>query len=288
MNNRRKIIVALGAGTLAAPFASFAQQQRKVWRVGFLHQGNRVETIEGIGAAGVSLREFRHGMRELGYIEEKNLTIELRFGEDNPRLLASLASELVQLKLDAIVAVSPPATSAAQKATTTIPIVFGGIGDPVGGGFVKSLGHPGGNITGVSNMAADVISKHLEMLLDVAPKITRVAVLVNPTNSGGYALLKTVEAVAQKVRVKVLPLEVRTPDEIEKAFSGMARQKAGGLIVARDPFLNRQLRQIAELAAKNRIPAIAGIREYAEAGGLMSYGSSLEVMWRRAATYVGE
>jgi putative ABC transport system substrate-binding protein len=245
-----------------------------------------VDFFEPGAIATASLAQFRQGMRELGYIEGKNFTIELRFAEEKPRLLPSLAAELVQLKVDAIVAVSLPAASAAQKATTTIPIVFGGIGDPVGRGLVKSLAHPGGNITGVSNMAADVVSKHLEMLLDVAPKITRVAFLLNPTNSGGSALLKIVETVAQKVRVEVLPLEARTPDEIEKTFSEMARQKAGGLIVVRDPFLNRQLRQIAELAAKNRIPAIAGIREYVEAGGLMSYGSSLEAMWRRVATYV--
>jgi putative ABC transport system substrate-binding protein len=197
-----------------------------------------------------------------------------------------LAANLVQLKVDVIVAAGPPAISAAQKVTTTVPIVMANSGDPVGSGFVKSLAHPGGNITGRSNLSGDVGPKQLEMLLSMVPKLSRVAVLMNPTNSGNSAMLKVVEIAAQKVRVKVLPMEVRTTQEIETAFSEMARRKAGAVIVARDPFLNRQLREIAELAAKNRLPTISGIREFVEAGGLMSYGASLTDMWRRVATHV--
>jgi putative ABC transport system substrate-binding protein len=280
MNNRRRLIIALGAGALAAPFASIAQESGKVWRVGYLSQGSRPVSFDpsSVGA-------FLQGMRDLGYVEGKNLVMEWRFADNSHERLSGLAAELVQLKVNLIVAVSPPATSAAQKATTTIPIVFGGIGDPVGIGFVKSLAHPGGNITGISNQAPDIGSKQLEMLRDMVPNLARVAVLTNPMNSGNSPLQNIVEAAAQKVRVKVLPLEARTPQEIGKAFSEMARQKAGAVIVARDPFLNQQLRQIAELAAKNRLPAISGIREYVEAGGLVSYGASLTDMWRRVATH---
>jgi putative ABC transport system substrate-binding protein len=161
-----------------------------------------------------------------------------------------------------------------------------GTGDPVGSGFVKSLAQPGGNTTGTSNLNADISPKLLEMLLSMVPRLSRVAVLVNPEFASGGRALKSIQSAAQSKNVTILPVEARTAPEIEKAFSTMARQKAGAVILTREPFFNQQVRQFAELAARNRLPAIGGIREYVEAGGLMSYGSSLTELHRRSATYV--
>jgi putative ABC transport system substrate-binding protein len=281
MNNRRKLLVALGASALIAPLGSFAQQQGKVWRVGFLSGRSRPPSLDSdrFGA-------FPQGMRELGYIEGKNLVIEWRFADGKFERLPAMAAELVQLKVDAIVADSTPTTHTAQKATNSIPIVMGSIGDPIGSGFVKSLSHPGGNITGLSNIASELSPKLLEMLHSMVPKLSRVAILVNPDNSSNTAGLKNVQAAVQRTGVTIRSLDARTPQEIENAFSQMAREKAGALIVMLDPFFNQQVRQIAELAAKNRLPAISGIREYVEAGILMSYGPSFADMYRRVATYV--
>jgi putative ABC transport system substrate-binding protein len=281
MNNRRKLVIALGAGALAAPFISFAQQQGKVWRVGFL-AFRHVDFVD----TDYSYGPFRQGMHELGYVEGKNLVIEWRSAEGQAERLPGLAAELVKMKVDIIVAAGAQPASAAQKATATMPIVFGGIGDPVGGGFVKSLAHPGGNITGLTNISVDLGPKLLEMLLSMAPKLSRVAILLNPTNSAHASMLKNVQAAAQRAGVTILPMEAQTAKEIDNAFSQMARQKAGALLVSRDAFFNQQVSQIAELAVKNRLPTISGLREYVEAGGLMSYGASITGHYRHAATYV--
>ena len=281
MNTRRELLIALGAYVFATPLACFAQQQGKIWRVGFLSLRSRPASLESdtFGA-------FSNGMRELGYVEGKNLVIEWRFADNKYERLPDLAADLVRLKVDVIVTAGPAATSAAQKATTTIPIVFGGANDPVGSGFVKSLARPAGNITGLSNVSVEMSPKLLEMLLSTMPKLSRVAVLMNPSNSGHATMLKNVQAAAQKANVKVLPVEARTAPEIEKAFSAMAREKAGAVIVARDALFLQQARQIAELAAKHRLPTISGIREHIEAGGLMTYGPNSTDSFRRAATYV--
>jgi putative ABC transport system substrate-binding protein len=281
MITRRKVLIALGAGALAAPFGSFAQQQGKIWRVGFLSLRPRPASLDSdvFGA-------FRLGMSELGYVEGKNLLIEWRFADNKYERLPALAAELVQMKVDVIVVAGAQDISAAQKATSMIPIVMATAPDPVGSGFVKTLARPGGNITGLSNVSAEVSPKHLEMLLGMVPKLSRVAVLVNPANSSHAMVLKSVQSAAQRTSSKILPVEARTAPEIEKAFSAMAREKAGAVIVARDALFNQQVRQIAELAAKNRLPTISGMREYVEAGGLMSYGASVTDQFRRAATYV--
>ena len=280
-NTRRKLLVALGAGAIAFPFSSLAQQPGKVWRIGFLSQSSRPDSLDShyYGA-------FARGMRELGYVEGKNLLIEWRFADNKAERLPSLAAELAHLKVDAIVTAGTSATRAAQRATATIPILIGSAGDPVVEGFVKSFAHPGGNMTGTYNIAADISPKHLEMLLSMVPKLSRVFVLANPDNSAHTTILKNVQAAARTTSVTVLSLDARSPQEIEQAFSRMARQKAGALMVMRDPLFNRQVRQIAELAAKHRLPTIAGLREYVEAGGLMSYGTNLTEQYRRAATYV--
>jgi putative ABC transport system substrate-binding protein len=280
MNNRRKLLVALGVGAFAPPYFAFAQQPGKVWRVGFLSPRMRPVSIDSdiYGA-------FLQGMREFGYVEGKNLVIDWRFAENKAERLPDLAAELVQLKVDLIVAASPQATRAAQKATATLPIVFGSVGDAVDLGFVKSLAHPGGNITGLSNLARDLGPKRLEMLLAMAPRISRVVLMMNPGNSGHATVLKSLEAAAQKLNVKILPVAARSEREIGDALSSMAAEKAQAFLAGQDPLFTQQVRQIAEWAVKNRLPSIYGAREYAEAGGLMSYGPNLADLYRRTATY---
>ncbi len=283
MNNRRKLVVALGAGALVAPFGSFAQQQGKVWRVGFLSQRNRPASLESDNNYGAFLRR----MRELGYLEGRNLAMEWRFAEGKLDRLSDLAAELVQLKMDVILSGSATTTIALKKATTAIPIVMTGTSDPVGSGLVKSLAHPGGNITGLSLMMIDLGPKFLELLLRAAPGLTRVALLMNPDNPTHATVLKEVRVAAQKTGVKaLLSMEARNPQEIENAFSAMARQSAAAFIVLPSPLFNQQHRLIADLAAKNRLPSMTPESIFAESGCLMSYGMSLADTFRGAATYV--
>ena len=229
---------------------------------------------------------FLEGMHELGYIEGKNLLIEWRFADGKSERLSGFAKELVNLNLDVIVAAGTAATSAAQKVTTTIPIVMTNASNPVGSGFVKSLAHPGGNITGLSSITGDLSPKHMEMLLSMVPKLSHVAVMVNPGNSSHKVTLKNVQAAAQRTGIKIVPVEAQTPQEIENAFTVMAREHTGAVIAVSDSFFIQQRRQIAELAAKHRLPSISARREYAEAGFLMSYGQNSADNYRRAATYV--
>jgi putative ABC transport system substrate-binding protein len=204
VNNRRKLVMALGAGAIAVPFGAFAQQQGKVWRVGVLTGARRPDSLDSHFLGG-----FPRGMLELGYVEGKNLMIEWRFANGIAERVPDLAAELVRLNVDAIVAGNTPAVSALQKATSNIPIVMTAINDPVGSGLIKSLAHPGGNITGLSIIGEDIHPKLLEMLHSTVPKLVRVAVLVNPTNLSHGTLLKNVQAAAQKVRVNVLPVEAK-------------------------------------------------------------------------------
>jgi putative ABC transport system substrate-binding protein len=281
MNRRRKLLVALGASALTVPFTSFAQPQGKVWRVGILSTSDRLaSTISSLHSA------FLQGMRELGYAEGKNLVIEPRFAESKAELLPILAAELVQLRVDVILAAATPATGAAQKATTTMPIVMVNVGDPVNSGFVKSLAHPGGNITGISTISSDLGPKRLEMLLSVVPKLSRVAVLLNPSNASNINNFDMLEAAGQKRGVKIVRAEARTPQEIDSAFSLMRQQNAGALIVLLNPIFQNQINLIAELTEKHRLPSMTGDRLYVEGGCLMSYESSLSYGWLRAATYV--
>lgn len=281
MVSRRRLLIGLGANLLSAPLISAAQQPGKVWRVGFLSSRSRPASLDTdwYGA-------FPRGMRELSYVEGKNLVIEWRFADNKAERLPGLAAELVRMKVDVIVAGGTPAARAAQNATNTIPIVFGSSGDPVGVGLVQSLAHPGGNITGLSNIANDIGPKLLEMLISVLPKLSRVAILVNPNNANHLSMQRRVEAAAQTTSVTILSMDARTATEIGNAFAQMSLQKAGALIVFGDGIFTQQARQIAELAAKHRLPSITGPRAYVDAGGLMSYGPSLADNYRRAANYV--
>jgi putative ABC transport system substrate-binding protein len=281
VNNRRKVVIALGAGVLTIPFASFAQQPGKVWRVGFL-LARHVDFLD----SDYSFGPFMRGVRELGYVDGKNIAIEWRSSEGKTERLPGLAAELVQLKVDVIVTGATPATIAAQKSTNTIPIVMVNASDPVGQGFVKSLAHPGGNITGISNVSFEVVPKQMEILRDMVPQLSIVAILLNPANSSHTAALKNAQAAAQRVSLKIVPVEARNPQEIANVFSEMDKKKAGAVIVAQDPFFNQQARQMAELAVKYRLPSIGGLWEYADAGGLMSYGSNIANGYLRSAAYV--
>ena len=280
MNARRKLVIALGAGALV-PIASLAQAPAKVWRVGFLVQ-RRMEFAEADFIYG----PFRQGMRELGYIEGKNLVIEWRAAEGKSERLPELAAELVRWKPDLLSTQGTPAAHAAQTATAAIPIVMVNMGDPLGSGLVKSLARPGGNSTGLSLMAAELGPKVLQLLRSMVPKVTRVAVLTNPGNTANTLLLTNVEVAAQKLGVKIQAMKAGTPQEIANGFAVMARQTAEALFVQSDALFLQQKNQIVELAAKQRLPSIGTYGDYVEAGGLMSYGPNLGENFRRAATYI--
>ena len=271
--DRRSFLGTLAGGLLAAPLVAPAQQPGKSARIGLL--GDVPSFLD---------EAFREGLRELGYNEGQNIVIEHRSPEWKYERLPGLAADLVRLKVDVIVAASPAATKAAKQATSTIPIVFTVSGDPVADGFVASLARPGGNITGLATIGPELVGKQLEMLKGVAPTVSRVAVLQNPNTHRG--VLRQAVGSARGLGVQLHSLEARTSSEIETAFAAMRRQRVDGILVLRDAVFRAQRAQITGLAAKNRLPAVYGLREEAEAGGLIAYGASVPQLYRRAATYV--
>jgi putative tryptophan/tyrosine transport system substrate-binding protein len=279
VTTRRAFISTLAAALLTAPLAAEAQAPAKVHRIGFLTSLSPTESA-------ISLESFQQGLRELGYVDGKTIAIEFRFAEGRPERLPALAAELVRLNVDVIVTGGPPAPEAAKQATSTIPIVFAVTGDPVAEGLVASLARPGGNITGLATSAADLVAKQLELLKEVAPKISRVAVLQNPSNDGHPPQLRQAEVAAQVLGVQFHAVKAGSPAEIEAAFGAMRSRGVGGVLVLRDPLFYAQRIRIAALAAKSRLPAVYGNREEAEAGGLMAYGASIQLTFRRTATYV--
>jgi putative ABC transport system substrate-binding protein len=272
-------LVALGAGALAAPFEAFSQQVKNTVVVGVLRSSDQLSSQARIDA-------FKQGLQELGYIEGKNLTLHLRFSDGKAERLAALAEELVQLKVDIIMAADTSATRAAQRATKVIPIVIGTSTDPVASGLVASLARPGGNTTGLSNMASDTGPKRLQLLVTLVPKMSRVAILLNPSNPASRAELKNIEEANKHLGLKLLVLEVKTPEEIGQAFATMVKQRAEGLVITSESLFSQQRVQIAELAVKYRLPSIAFRVEFSEAGVLMNYGPSATASYRHAATYV--
>jgi putative ABC transport system substrate-binding protein len=261
---------------LAAPLAVPGQPAPpKVARVGFL--GDVPPFLD---------EAFRQGLRELGYVEGQNVLVERRAPRWQYEQLPDLAVELVRLKVDVIVAASPPATAAVRRATTTIPIVFVVSGDPVAEGFVASLARPGGNSTGLATVSPDLVGKQLEMLRTMAPKVSRVAILQNPDQYGHPHAVREAESAARALGLQVHVLSARNAAEIDRAFAAMGSRHANGLIVLRDAVFRERRDQIVALAARYRLPAIYGLREQAEAGGLMAYGASVPELFRRAATYV--
>ena len=256
-------------GLLAVWFFSFlplaeAQQPKKVPRMGYLSPRANAVRIEA----------FRQGLRELGYVEGKNIVIEWRFAEGKLDRLPALAAELVRLKVDVIFAVTTPAVQAAKKATTTVPIVTVS-GDPVGFGFVASLARPGGNITGFANLSPELVGKRLDLLKEAVPQVSRVAVLWNPDSPGVAVRMRETEAAAPSLGIKLQPVDVREPNDFEHAFSAMKKERVDALFPLTSPLISSQAKRIVELAAKNRVPGMYETSDFAEAGGLMSYGTML-------------
>ncbi len=281
MNRRRAFIFTLALGLLLAPLAAEAQQAGKVYRIGFL--GSAPPATPDMAR---NINAFLRGMRDLGYVEGQNLRIEWRFAEGRAERHPGFAAELVGLKVDVIVAVVTPAVQAAKGATTTIPIVMITAGDPVGSGLVASLARPGGNVTGLSSMTIDLSAKQVELLKASVPKVTRVAVLWNPAHPAHPLMLKEAEGAARAVAVQLQILEARDPDEFDRAFAAMTRERAGALLVLADPMFFAHRVRLTQLAAKSRLPSMYLTREYVEAGGLISYGPSYLDLCLRAATYV--
>jgi putative ABC transport system substrate-binding protein len=229
---------------------------------------------------------FRQGLIELGYVEGKNIVIEYRYAEGKLGRLTDLARDLVGLKLDVIVADPTPSVLAVQKASTTIPIVFVSVADPVASGLVVSLARPGGNITGLTILGPELSGKRLELLKEVLPNITRVAALWNSANPAQKPIWKAIQVAAQGLGLHVQSLEVRSSDDLDSAFEAALRERAQALIISPEPLINMQLRRIVEFATKNRLPAMYAGPEVVEAGGLMSYAPNYTDQYRRAAIYV--
>jgi putative tryptophan/tyrosine transport system substrate-binding protein len=232
------------------------------------------------------LEAFRQGLRELGYLEGKDIVFESRFGEGKPDQIQRFAAELVGLKVDILVTSGTPASQAAKQATRATPIVMTQLADPVGSGLVASLGHPGGNVTGLTTQDADLGGKRLELLLQVVPRISRLAQLVDETSPGTVLIGKGTKAAAASVGVQLQSLGVRDMGELDRAFAAMKKARAGALIVESSSMLFAWRERLAELALKNRLPTMFAQREYAAAGGLMAYSADFSDLYRRAATFV--
>ena len=279
MNTRRRLVLALGAGALAAPLATFAQQKpAKVARIGFLGSNPASESQWRV-------EPLRAGLRDLGYVEGKNIVIEYRWAEGKYDRLPDLAAELVRLKVDVIVTHGTPGTIAAKRATTTIPIVMAVAGDAVATGLVASLARPGGNVTGSTFFSPELAAKRLEVLKDTLPRTRRVAVLLNLDNSLMGPVYQAMENTAKSLKVELQKFEVRGPHEFESAFSAIAKKRVDAIEIVEDPMLTGNARAIADFALKQRLPSI-GFLEIPEAGGLLAYGVRLPDLYRRAPYFV--
>jgi len=279
--NRRKLLVAFGLGALAGALPALAQQKGKVWRIGFFYFGSRQSALES-GRYDL----FLQGMRDLGYVEGKNFTLETRFADGMSDRIPGFAAELVRSKVDVIVATGTPVYHALKKATSTLPIVITVTADPVADGIAASLARPGGNFTGLSTGSREVFPKHVEFLKIAVPKLSRIGILWNSANDAHPARMKEMQAIARQVGIQTVTADGRTVSDIERGFATMTRERAGAVIILNDTFFVQQQRQIAGLASNHKLPSIFGGIEYAEAGGLMGYGQNILDNFRRAATYV--
>ena len=279
--NRRAFIGSLGLATLARPRAASAQPARKVYRIGVLGLGVTSDLV-GPQPPSSSIKALMRGMRELGYVYGEHFVTEPRGGEGKPERFPGLAAELVRLQVDVIVAAGPT-LPALKQATSTIPVVMASADDPVGLGLIQSLGHPGRNFTGLSNQSVETTGKRLELLKELVPAASPVAVL---RDRPSLPFWQAAEAAARTRRWKLLSLEIRDAGEIEGAFKTANAARAGALLVISGALFEEQARRIAELAAKARLPAISGLRFYVEAGGLISYSADLIEINRRAAVFV--
>ena len=277
---RDKILyLALYALLLAVGFPADAQQPTKIPRIGYLSYGS-VEIEQS------NLAAFQQGLRELRYFEGQNIIIEQRYAAGRSDRLPELLAALISLNVNVLIAAGDPAVHAAKKATSTIPIVMVTSPDPVGTGLVASLAHPGGNVTGLSDLHGGVITKRLELLKEVVPSVSRVAVLLNPANRSNPLQLKDIQAVAPAFRVTLISLEVKGPDDFDHTFTTIGKEQPGGLFVIGDRLFATHRKRIFEFVIKSRLPAVYSQGEYVEAGGLMSYGTNFADQYRRAAVYV--
>jgi putative ABC transport system substrate-binding protein len=277
--NKKISGLALCAMLFALCFSVEAQQATKISRIGWL-------TASSLSAMTARIEAFRQGLREFGYVEGKNIVVEWRSVEGKADRLPGLAAELVRLKVDVIVTAGPQATRAAKEATVTIPIAMSFDNDPVGNGFVASLARPGGNITGLSALAPELSGKQLELLKEVVPRLSRVAVLGSSTTPGNAQSLKETELAAGALAVQLQYLDVRDPKDIDTAFRAAGKGRADSVLVLAGSVVNSHRTQIAELAVKSRIPVIYFRSEFVEDGGLMSYATNITDLDRRAAIYV--
>lgn len=278
---RRKFFTLLGGAVAAWPLVARAQQKTMP-----------VIGVLGTGSPSVSsgpIMAFRQGLSEAGYAEGHNFAIEYRWAEGNYDRLPALAADLVGRKVDLIMASSPPAALAAKSATSTIPIVFRGGGDPVGAGLVASLARPGGNLTGVSFIPNELTAKRLELLSELVPRAVVIALLVNPTNSTNIErVIRDVQEAARTKGLQLHVLKASNESEVETAFASLVQLHAGALVVGSDPFLSGQREQLVALASRHAVPAIYAWREFADAGGLISYGASLTAAYHLVGIYAGK
>jgi ABC-type uncharacterized transport system substrate-binding protein len=267
--------LVLALSVLAAPLAAAEQQTTKVPRIGFLRSGPPPASfVEG----------FRQGLRELGYVEGQNIVIEYRFGDGSTKHLAKLGTELLDLKVDVLVASATPAAVAAKKLTQTVPVVFAGVIDPVDSGIVAGLSRPGGNITGTSHMSIDLATKRVELAKELVPKLSRLGVLGDPAHPSYASQMRAIEAGARSLDVQVEGIGVHGPNDFESAFKASRRNQA--LIQLDDPLLSTHRAALARLAIASRLPVVYGFREHVDAGGLVSYGPNFRELYRRAAVFV--
>jgi len=279
VNTRRKLVIALGTGALAVPFGVFGQPAGKLPRVGILNAATRESTGERIDA-------FKLRLRELGYIEGKSVLIDYRWADGRLDRLPGLVAELLQLKPDVIFAAGPADTRAAKDATSTIPIVMGFDPDPVANGFVASLARPGGNITGLSTLAPELIGKQLELIKEIVPSLFRVAVIGSSIEPGNAQVLKELELAARAFKVQLQYLDILDPKDIESAYRSITKGRADAILVLQSPIASTLSAQFIGHAVKCRLPAIYPRSDFVKAGGFMSYGVSRIDLGRRAAVYV--
>ena len=279
MTTRRELLLATGA-LLAAPLAG-AQQPARVYRIGYVSFTSPPVSTPAENA-------FRQGLRELGYVEGKNVIVEVRYAEGRTERVSGLVAELIGLKVDVLLAGSTPVALAAKKATATVPIVFAGVLEPVESGIVASLARPGGNITGVAVGvgSSGFAGKYLELLKEAAPDISHVAVLFNSAHPAAAPQVLAIEAAARKLKVKLGVLDAGNATDLDNAFSAIGASGAQGIVMAGNPFFDANRVKLVQFAASKRLPAVYYFKHFVEAGGLMSYGASLEESYRRAAAYV--
>jgi ABC-type uncharacterized transport system substrate-binding protein len=271
--------ILFAGALLAAAVTVEAQQPKRVARIGYLSSGSPTSAEKGVEA-------FRQALRELGYVEGHNISIESHFAEEVTERLPNLAADLVQRNVEVIVATGTPAAQAAKNATQKIPIVMQSVSDPVGTGLIASLAHPGGNVTGVSNLYEELGGKQLELLKEAFPKISRVAVLWDPANAAHVVWLGKLRVAAETFRTALQPVKLHSPNDLEPAFAALKREGSSAFIVLNNALTADHRVQIVDFAAKSRLPAMYPVSGFAESGGLMSYGPSDLERYRRVAAYV--